>query len=384
MSINNVIDLCCGCTVCADVCPLKAISLHTSDKGFLLPVVDSNTCIECGLCEKYCSIMNHDSIPFHTSKLVLAAKAKETTVLCSSQSGGAFYIIAKEFINKKGVVYGACLCDDFVTRHIRVDSVSALSKLQSTKYVQSDLKGIYSKVASDLSQYKVLFSGTPCQISGLIMYLKSQKVSTDHLLLCDVVCFGVPSPGVFADWIKVLQKSYRSKLQEVHFRDLDEKWGAAKEKYVFQNDQVIKGSMYTRWYFENLITRESCHHCPFCISERVSDITLGDFWGIENISKDHYDERGVSLIMLNTGKAIELWESIKNEFISGRFSVEDAQKAQPRLRGENVSVSAEKRNSFWTKYKMNGCYSIAEEYEFVPKRITVRVKKKLRKVFFGK
>ena len=88
--------------------------------------------------------------------------------------------------------------------------------------------------------------------------------------------------------------------------------------------------------------------------------------------------------MLNTGKAIELWESIKNEFISGRFSVEDAQKAQPRLRGENVSVSAEKRNSFWTKYKMNGCYSIAEEYEFVPKRITVRVKKKLRKVFFGK
>lgn len=345
-------------------------------EGFLRPTVDAKKCLECGKCEKLCPMCRQRNTDGEPEYGVFAAKVEDEDVHKRSQSGGVFYALAEHILSQGGAVYGAALNERFETEHIRVNTVSQLHRLQGVKYVQSRLGSVFSQVEEDLrNAIDVLFSGTPCQVAGLQAYLAGKKADRSKLLTADLVCYGVPSPGVFREWVKCLEKTHKSSLKEMHYRLTDKKWGKGKEYYRLSNGTVLEGDYYTRWYFRNLIIRPSCESCQFCNTERAGDITLGDFWGIKNCIPDFYDDRGVSLVMCSTLKGKQALEVLRN--VERREScLEDAIASQPRL--QNISVKANtSREQFWEKYDKKGLSYLAMEEGFIPPDFLYRVKQKV-------
>lgn len=379
MSIASLPDKkCCGCTACFNTCPCHAITMIENKEGFLSPKVDERKCTDCGLCEKVCTA--NQETPHHTDleKTVYAAKYKNNDIRSQSQSGGAFYALAEKVLTLGGVVYGATLDSDFTTTHIRIDSITELSRLQKTKYVQSNLGTAFYSVLADLkSGALVLFSGTPCQVAGLLLYLQTKHCPTDNLLTCDNVCYGVPSPGVFKEWIAWLERTQKSKLAYMQYRDTSLPWGKSMETYTFANGSQLQGHFYTKLYFNNLIIRQSCHACNFCNIDHQSDITIGDFWGIEDAIPGFSDDCGVSLIILNTDKGQKLINQIGERLILRICSLEQAIAKQPRLQGIPTKESNH-RQRFWSTYYKRGFQYIAQDEGFIKPTLAFKIESKLR------
>lgn len=367
---------CCGCTACVNICPCHAITMVEDKEGFLSPKVDNLKCTDCGLCEKVCTASQ--SVGHDTNKIVLAAKYKDDDIRSQSQSGGVFYAVAEYILSLRGVVYGAALDDSFNTKHIRIASISDLHKLQKTKYVQSNLGMTFQAVAADLKNgMTVLFSGTPCQVSGLVLYLQARRCPMNDLLTCDIVCYGVPSPGVFKKWIKCLEKTQKSKLQSMQYRDTSLPWGKSAETYTFSNGSNVQGHFYTKLYFNNLIIRRSCHECKYCNTNHPADITLGDFWGIEDVIPEFADARGVSLIIAHTCKGQNTIDKIGKNLITCACSLEQAIAKQPRLQGIPTKESVH-RPHFWIDYQKRGLKYIAQDEGFIEPTLAFKIESKLR------
>lgn len=369
---------CTGCSACASVCPVKAIAMTVDAEGFLRPQIDEKQCIGCGKCEKTCPVEGEQAEGQPLA--AFAAKAAEPEVQRTSQSGGVFYVLARSVLAEGGAVYGAALEDDWVTRHIRVEDEAQLHRLQGVKYVQSDPNGCYEQAAADLKAGKqVLYSGTPCQIAGLRSALNAKNIATEKLVTADVVCYGVPSPGVFAQWRRSLEKHRRSSLTAMQYRRVDAPWGKGKEWYRFADGTELEGSFYTGLYFRNLIIRPSCENCRFCNLHRPGDLTLGDFWGIGDVMPDFNDEKGVSLVLVNTPGGRAAFEKIAQGLNYRPAAVEVAVSAQPRL--QNIAVKPSTyRADFWQKLRRNGMEDVAVEEGFFSPTIGYRVKKKLEAV----
>ena len=369
---------CTGCTACMQICPAKAITMNEDSEGFLRPGVNKEQCVECGQCERYCPVSNLKKMASASKCGVYAAKVKDDQIHKRSQSGGVFYILAEKVLSQGGTVYGAALGEHFETEHIRVTTVEQLQRLQGVKYVQSRLKSVFSLVGKDLTAgVSVLFSGTPCQVAGIQAYLAAKRINTENLLTVDLVCYGVPSPGVFRAWINCLERANRSALAEMQYRRTDANWGKGKECYRFCNGKVLEGDYFNRWYFGNLIIRQSCEKCQFCNTDRPGDLTLGDFWGIENIMPDFFDDRGVSLVICNNRKARKALDREASQLDIRQCDINDAIASQPRLR--NIAVKANKhRAAFWEKYHTKGMEYIAIEEGFIPASLGMRIKIKLK------
>lgn len=319
---------CCGCTACEQVCSKGAIKMKRDKKGFLRPVTNPVLCNNCGLCELTCPIIKHENDAPREPRHTYAVKNKDEQVRMSSSSGGVFSVLAKETIDRGGVVYGAVFNSQWRVVHARVDDAGSLEKLRGSKYVQSDLRGIYSQVRRDLLQgLPVLFSGTPCQVAALHSYLR-KPYST--LTTVDFVCHGVPNPRIWEEYLAEAVSNSGNKncgvsgIESISFRNKSHGW----KKFSFSMSVGGENACtectfawehtYMKLFLHDFICRPSCHHCRFRNGKSGADYTLGDYWAGERFYPEFFDNKGVSLLLAySQGLPTEIKQ--ETEFIETAF-----------------------------------------------------------------
>lgn len=344
MKISNN---CYGCTACFYSCKFSGIDIKKDNYGFRCTDINNN-CIKCNKCQSVCNSKLDLNIPIE----VYALKNKNKDIRNTSSSGGYIYELSKYVISNGGVVFGACFTGDFKVRHMCIDKVEYIYMMQGSKYTESDLDRTFEMVKDNLEKgIYVLYTGTPCQINGLKKYLKN--VNTEQLLTCDNVCHGVVSPLIFEEYKKKLEKEYDSKLKTFTFRYKDGK-RTQNVKASFENNKeyigLCKNDIFYKIFFKNIGYRESCYNCEFSKIKRVSDITVGDFWGIERSISNFDDKYGVSLLLNNTNKAMEIFDKIKDKFDVVKSNIDDC--LQPNL--ISPTPKGYKNEIFWEEFRKNG------------------------------
>ena len=350
---------CCGCGACYNACPRNAIFFIEDEYGFRFPKIDKEICISCGQCIMTCPIKNMNKLNIPTCAYAVALK--DTNILKKSASGGAFAGIAHYFLKQGGIVYGASYDKDLYVHHIEVKNVIDLTKLQDSKYVQSDIEKTYIKVRENLiNEKKVLFCGTPCQIAGLKSFLHKDF---EKLYTIDLVCHGVPSYRLFIDGISSLVED-GDKIKQVSFRSKENGWGTegfvltGKRKYLFNE----RTSSYYYYFLRSAIYRDSCYKCKFASESRPGDISIGDYWKIESAHPEFrktFDEKnGVSCVLINTEKGKELFNFAKKDFYVISSSVQLIKERNGRLSEEQVKSAPTVRKTLLEIYKNEGYSSI--------------------------
>ncbi len=332
-------ELCPGCSLCANSCPREAIEMRSDKEGFLFPEIDSDLCVDCGKCLLDCPQIGRKELRDVNVKSVYACQAKSKEILIEATAGALFPVLASFVIGRGGVVYGAVYNDEMNVVHVAITKGEDINRMNGSKYVQSDIKNSISEARQNLIMGKtVLFSGTPCQIDALNRICRD--IDRSHLFTIDVVCYGIPSPKLFHSYLSVLENKYQSKVRDFRFRD--------KHTYGWSHTTVIKmecrnGDLkvieepdyrkipYFKMFAYRDCFRKSCYHCMYTSLHRISDITTGNFWGIEKISVGFDSKQGVSMALLNTDKGIQLFNEIKSQMIIEKRSLEDAVKANNAL-----------------------------------------------------
>lgn len=352
INISNKAD-CCGCTACASICASKAITMQPDSLGFLYPEVDANKCTNCGLCEKVCAFNdNYDTSLNFDKPDAYGARHKDIHEIETSRSGGAFIAISDWVLEQGGIIYGAGYEEHFRVVHKRATSKEQRNEFKGSKYVQSDLKETFLQVKNDLKAGKtVLFSGTPCQTSGLNSFI-GKKLRT-NLILVDIICHGVPSPYIWKDYLQYQERYYKQNIINVNFRDKEEfGWWRHIETFILEDGKKIipRHNPFTTLFYQHIMLRESCGNCHFCNIIRPSDITLADFWGWEKVnSVFNRDNKGASLLLINTQKGKMILESIKNRLNLINVKIEEC--LQPNLQYP-TKLNPESKNFriLYTKY----------------------------------
>ena len=337
--------------------------------GFLYPVVDKEKCVECGMCEKVCAFNDHYDTSLNLPEPdAYAARHKDIQEVETSRSGAAFIAISDWVLEHGGVVYGAGYADHFRVVHKRASTKEDLDEFKGSKYVQSDLRGVFRQVKKDLRDGMiVLFSGTPCQTSGLNSYVG--KRLRENLYLVDIVCHGVPGPYLWRDYLAYLEKKQGSEICWVNFRD-KEKYGWAAHHETFK---FVKGGgkmSFTYLFYKHVMFRKSCGNCHFCNTKRPSDITLADFWGWEKSVPDmNKDNKGVSLVLVNTEKGRRLFEAARRNLDTVPVKLEDC--LQPNL--QHPSVINPLSDKFERDYERKGFVYVMKHYGNVGWRYKLKV-----------
>lgn len=305
---------CCTCFACINTCPKLCISMVKKSNGSLYPQIDKNKCIQCGRCIEVCPALQE--LPADEPQKVFAAYSRNLSVRRSSTSGGVATEIAKYTIKCGGVVYGAAMIGMEV-RHIRVNSVNEIGKIQGSKYVHSHLYDIYKKIESDLKRnIPIVFIGTPCQIAGVLCYL---NYIPENLILVDILCHGVSSLDCFLNGIKL---ETRKAVSRVSFRDGNKyclKGYDIRGECIFETP--YRASYWLNGFVEGYIFRENCYSCKYVGVNRCGDITIGDFWGLKN---DYDISKGVNFVAINSDKGVKFWEKISKLFTFEERKIEEA------------------------------------------------------------
>ncbi|WP_321972583.1 Coenzyme F420 hydrogenase/dehydrogenase, beta subunit C-terminal domain [Paratractidigestivibacter sp.] len=370
---------CCGCGACEAICPTKAISIDIDEEGFLYPSFDDARCLNCGKCLKTCAFRADKIAPYPRRDgdgvSCYAVQHSDDTVRAASRSGGIFTALSDRVLAMGGVVYGCAMDGVLRARHVRADSVEGRDAMRGSKYIESDMRGVFPLVEADLNTgIEVLFSGTSCQVAGLLSYLGKPY---ENLLRVDIVCHGVPSPKVWADYVRWIERENNGRCTAVDFRDKGRFGWRAHTETLYLNDgsKVVSGETYRRIFYGHRALRRSCYECPYKSVEHPSDLTIGDYWGVEDAAPEFDDNRGVSLVLVNTARGREAFEYCKPVL---RWKATEIEKSlQPPLKAPFDEPSD--RGLFWKRYDSWDFSRIAKSYGTLTFR--ARLRKKLKRAF---
>ena len=308
---------CTSCTACQNICPVNAIELVEDEEGFKYPKVNIEKCINCGLCDRTCPIKNPPNKEKNNKRpIMIAAYNKDNNIRLDSTSGGIFSELAEKIYKENGYVCGAIYNKEWLVEHYMSNNPKDITELRSSKYLQSDMKDNFIKIKSELQNgNKILICGSPCQIAGLYNFLGNKEY--DNLYTCDFICRGMNSPKIFKGYINALEKKYNSKVKKIKFKNKIHGWHNFSTKIDFENGKCYIGGRYLDSYMVgylkyNAFMRPSCYACQFKDLPRIADITLADFWGIENINPKLDNDKGTSLILINSIKGEQLFQKIGN------------------------------------------------------------------------
>ena len=375
-------SVCTGCTACASGCPKDAIRMERDREGFSYPVIDPEKCVRCGHCTAICPILHtreQKALP-----AAFAAWNRDDKVRKDSTSGGVFTALAEYVLESGGVVYGAAMDGKQHLRHIACFRKEDLWRLRGAKYVQSDLGDIYREVKKKLRSRLVLFSGTPCQVDGLYRYLGSRP---ENLITCDLVCHGVPSPGVWEDMARSIEQRKGKGLQAVRFRNKVTNWKNSHFTTVYDDGTVdtapLFATEYGRAFGRALFLRPSCHSCAYTNLNRPGDFTLGDFWGLKDDELPEEQEKGINLLLVNTAHGSHIFDQLP--LSRQAFPVERAVAGNPRL--ASPIARPEERAAFFAAYALEPFDQVRKKYcgkpplpvRAVGKVLSPEVKAKIRK-----
>lgn len=365
---------CCGCGACENICPKNAVTMEEDEYGYLFPQINSALCIRCNSCVRVCGYKkdNQGLVPIRSYGVINTSK--ET--IMNSASGGAFSALAEEVLDDGGVVFGCC--SNYVDgkihpEHIMITQSQELPLLQGSKYVQSRIGLIYRKVKESLKSGKtVLFSGTPCQIDALYSFLGSRD--SEKLYTVDIICHGVPNARLFQDYIQQVEEKHKISVEQFYARDKSKGWGSFEYAIDYRDTSGTAGriSKFARcssyyWLFLNgVIYRENCYSCKYACSKRISDITIGDYWGIMqehpevNSDRHFHPQNGVSCVMINTERGAELFEKAKNRFKTVESEFNKIQRHNDQLRRPAVKHSG--REEVLELYRKSGYHAVEKWY----------------------
>ncbi len=363
MKTENIIEKnkCTGCMACKNICHKNAILIVEDENGFQYPKIKKEKCINCGMCVKICPVIN--KLKTNQSNIdVYSCKNKNENERMKSSSGGIFSLIAKYILKQNGVVFGAKFNENFEVIHDYIDNEENLDDFRGSKYLQSQINDCFRKVKKFLQQdRKVLFTGTPCQVEGLLAYLGGEH---KKLYTQDIICHGVPSQKVWKKYLEYKRRQKGEDIIKINFRRKDILgWNNYQINYVFNKQEENihhNDDPYMKIFLRNLCLRDSCYNCSFKKIVRNSDITLGDFWGIEHIRPEINDERGISALIINTEKGKEIFENIKNKIEFTKERIEDIIKFNSCL---SVSTNYNnKREEFFKDLEETTFEELIEKY----------------------
>lgn len=314
---------CCGCTACLHICPVHCITMHEDEERFLYPVIDEGHCIHCHKCETVCPMRKQENQDTGTAAFV--GYCRNEVIRKQSSSGGIFSVLAEWALQQNGVVFGAAFDENFEVYHIAIETEADLPKLRGSKYVQSRLGNTYPEIKRYLEMgRKVLFTGTACQIAGLKKYLNQPY---ENLYTVDVLCHGVPSPKLWRMYLAAQEKRYGTPIEKIELRSKKYGWNnfsvtidfADKQQYCvrFFEDQFMK------MFLGNLDLRPSCYACPFKEFPRISDMTIGDSWGIEKVMPDLGDDKGISVILVHSQKGVRMLREVQEKLITREVKLDE-------------------------------------------------------------
>lgn len=370
---------CCGCNSCVQRCPKHCIGMLVDSEGFLYPKIDESLCIDCGLCEKVCPVINQGES--HLPLKVFAAKNPDWEVRRQSSSGGIFTMLAERTIEHGGVVFGAAFNKKWEVEHQYTETKEGLAAFRSSKYVQSHIGETFKQAEIFLKQGReVLFSGTPCQIAALRFFLRKEY---DNLLMVDFICHGVPSPEVFRTYLKEEKQNFafnakknivssRSiyyvseessseagddgvEIEGISFRDKCRGWGKYSFTIVFskltsdgKKDTVSFScpnyeNSFMQGFHAGLYLRPSCYACPTKELKSGSDITMGDYWGISSLIPELDDDRGISAIIVNTEKGNQVVHGVGAELYPAYY--DDIRQKNPAIY-RSLAVPVKRKDFF--------------------------------------
>lgn len=376
MNILDKLSLkkCTGCHACYSVCPKKAINMVTDDEGFLIPSIKHESCISCNMCINVCPVLNKEEIK--SKNRAFGCYNRNPHRRLESASGGVFRLFADEIIENKGYVFGAGYDKDFCLKHMCVDNTYSLKCLLGTKYIQSEIGDSYKQTEKLLKKgKKVLFSGTPCQIYGLKSFLRKEY---ENLITIDLICHGVPSPKV---WMEFLETKNKSHLISIISRDKTK--GISNAPIVFKYDdgtelkEAYNDNVFLKGFIRDLYLRNCCYNCQFKGLSRISDLTIGDFWGIEEFDDTVKNDYGISVMITHNDKINQFIKDIEHKMYIKEYPLEATYTFNECLL-KSVKKPIE-RKLFFKRYKKDGFEDTVND---LIKKIDIKKRQKEKMSFF--
>lgn len=376
---------CTGCGTCAQICSVHAIDMRASSEGFLYPFIKADTCVGCNVCEKRCPVL-HPPTAHSTQIETYGCINKNEQIRNDSSSGGVFSACAEYIIDTGGVVFGARFDADFSVVHGYAQTREELAAFRGSKYVQSTIGNAYADCKRFLESGRcVLFTGTPCQIGGLKAYLNKEY---EQLYLMDMICHGVPSPLLWKKYVAYRAGQANSPVRRIAFRHKNCGWKRFSVAFSFENAAEYRATLdkdsYMRLFLRDVCLRESCYACSFKTEHRVSDITVADFWGVESVCPQLFDDKGTSLVLVQSEQGKKLFEAAAQTLTIQKVSLSEGIRSNPSL--ITSARRPKKRDSFFYELEEKPLEAVFRKYgrDTLCKRCYLFAKRCIRKLIGSK